>query len=69
MLLGCAELTLITTPESFVGTLTLTGLTFSTGTYYGSTIEATVASGLVAGNATNLFNGGSGTILFTGCEL
>jgi hypothetical protein len=49
--------------------LTLTGLVFSTGTYYGSTIDATVASGLVAGNATNLFNGGSGTILFTGCEL
>ena len=49
--------------------LTCTALVFSTGTYYGCTVEATVASGLVSGNATNLFNGGSGTLLFTGCEL
>jgi len=49
--------------------LAVTALTFSTGTYYGATVEATVAAGLVAGNATNLFNSGSGTILFTGCEL
>jgi hypothetical protein len=55
--------------SSTAAQLTVTALTFSTGTYQGSTIEATVASGLTAGNATNLFNGGSGLILFTGCEL
>jgi hypothetical protein len=49
--------------------VTTTAINFSTGTVQGSTIETIVASGLVAGNATNLFNESSGTILFTGCEL
>jgi hypothetical protein len=49
--------------------LTTTAINFSTGTVQGSTIEGIVAAGLVAGNATNLFNESSGTILFTGCEL
>ena len=49
--------------------VTTTAINFSTGTVQGSTIEGIVASGLVAGNATNLFNESSGTILFTGCEL
>jgi hypothetical protein len=49
--------------------LTTTAINFSTGTVQGATIEGIVAAGLVAGNATNLFNESSGTILFTGCEL
>ena len=49
--------------------LTTTAINFSTGTIQGATIEGIVAAGLVAGNATNLFNESSGTILFTGCEL
>ena len=49
--------------------LTITAINFSTGTVQGATIEGIVAAGLVAGNATNLFNESSGTILFTGCEL
>jgi len=49
--------------------LTTTAINFSTGTVQGSTIEGIVSAGLVAGNATNLFNESSGTILFTGCEL
>jgi hypothetical protein len=46
-----------------------TSLAFLPGTPQGGAIDATVASGLVAGNATNLFNSNQGTILFTGCEL
>jgi hypothetical protein len=49
--------------------LTGTALTFSTGTLMGSTVELTVASGMVAGDGTNLFKNNDGTILFTGCEL
>ena len=49
--------------------ITTTAINFSTGTPQGCTIEGIVAAGLVAGNATNLFNESSGTILFTGCEL
>lgn len=49
--------------------LTTTSINFSTGTVQGSTIEGIVSAGLVAGNATNLFNESAGTILFTGCEL
>jgi len=47
----------------------VTALAFSLGATNCASIEATVASGLVAGNSGNLFNEGSGTILFTGCEL
>ena len=49
--------------------LTCTALTWSTGGVSANGIEATVASGLVAGNGTNILNSGSGTLLFTGCEL
>jgi hypothetical protein len=49
--------------------LTCTAISFSTGTLQGACIEATVASGLVAGNGTNIFDGGSGYIYFEGCEL
>lgn len=55
--------------SSTASKLTTTAINFSTGTVQGACIEAVVASGLTAGNATNLFNESSGTILFTGCEL
>ena len=52
------------------GLLTTTNLTFGQGNTQGATLEAAVSGGgLVAGNATMLYNAGSGTILFTGCEL
>jgi hypothetical protein len=50
-------------------TLTCTSLLFSTASTQAASLDGNVASGLVAGNATNLYNAGSGTILFTGCEL
>ena len=49
--------------------LTCTSLLFSTASTQSASLDGNVASGLVAGNATNLYNAGSGTILFTGCEL
>jgi hypothetical protein len=49
--------------------ITCTGVGFSTASTQSASVDASVASGLVAGNATNLYNAGSGTILFTGCEL
>jgi hypothetical protein len=49
--------------------LTCTGISFSSASTYSGSVDATVASGLVAGNATNLYNTATGTILFTGCEL
>jgi len=55
--------------SSTASLITITGLAYSTGQPECSCIEATVASGLTAGNATNIYNGGSGYILFTGCEL
>jgi hypothetical protein len=55
--------------NSAASLVTITGLAYSTGQPECSCIEATVASGLTAGNATNIYNGGSGYILFTGCEL
>jgi hypothetical protein len=50
-------------------TITCTSLLFSTASTQSASLDGNVASGLVAGNATNLYNAGSGTILFTGCEL
>ncbi len=50
-------------------TITTTSVLFSTASTQSASLDANVASGLVAGNATNLYNAGSGTILFTGCEL
>ena len=50
-------------------TITCTSLLFSTASTHAASLDGNVASGLVAGNATNLYNAGSGTILFTGCEL
>jgi hypothetical protein len=49
--------------------ITVTALAFSTGGLTACCIEATVTAGLVAGNGSNIINSGSGTILFTGCEL
>jgi hypothetical protein len=49
--------------------VTVTSMNFSTATNNSCTVDVGVASGLVAGNATCLFNETNGTILFTGCEL
>jgi hypothetical protein len=49
---------------------TLTGLTFQGATKAGACLNAVCATGLVAGNATNLYtNAVDGQIYFTGCEL
>jgi hypothetical protein len=49
--------------------ITAVGVAFSTASPNGCYVDASVSAGLVAGNATSLYNAGSGTILFTGCEL
>lgn len=50
--------------------LVATALTFALGGLNSTLLQATVAAGLVAGNATMLdsTNGSNGSILFTGCE-
>jgi len=46
-----------------------TAIVFNNGNITSASIEVTVASGVVAGNATGIYNAGSGTLFFTGCEL
>ena len=55
--------------NSIAGLVTPTAIVFGTSTPNSGTLEVTGASGLSAGNATNLVNFASGTIFFTGCEL
>jgi hypothetical protein len=55
--------------NSTAGLVAPTAIVFGTSTLNSGTVEITGASGLSAGNATNLVNFNGGTIFFTGCEL
>jgi hypothetical protein len=55
--------------SSAAGGISVTNLIFNSGDTYHARLNFSVASGLVAGNATALQGNGSVNILFTGCEL